>query len=61
MINIKKIKVGDKLVSTSTKAKVEIVNIIDIFVFVKDVNVNKDEVFNIPSSDFDDWFKFGKR
>lgn len=60
MINIKKIKVGDKLVSTSTKAKVEVVNIIDCFIFVKDIN-DVSEVYNIPSSDFDDWFKFGKR
>ena len=60
MINIKKIKVGDKLVSTSTKIKVEVVNIIDGFIFVKDIN-DESEVYNIPSSDFDDWFKFGKR
>ena len=61
MIDPRKVKVGDKFISSTSKVKVEVVNIIDGFIFVKELISGNEDVYNIPSSDFDSWFKYGRK
>lgn len=61
MIDPRKVKVGDKFISSTSKVKVEVVNIIDGFIFVKELISGNDDVYNIPSSNFDGWFKYGRK